>query len=130
MYEIVLRFYVNGKREADSLYTKTYKRKGMAEIIAKEHIVIGSNILNEEIRIEGYVRGVLRIATEDEAKQAYLKGKPVYADSEYGKDMLRPSWEYGSHASREELFYRSASLFNYGNHYNGNYYIEMEGECK
>ena len=124
MYEVIIRTYVNGKREKDGVYFKTYKRKGMAEKVAKEHTTTGENILNEEVRTEGYVRGVLKPVTEEEAKYAYCHGKHVYADSEYGKEMLRPSGEYGSHASREELFYRSASFFNYGNHYNGNYYIE------
>lgn len=127
MYEIIVKTYVNGERKEDCVCGKKYKRKGNAAKAANEYTFIEYNGLNEEIKRVAYVRNVLKQTTEEKAKYAYCHNKNVYADGEYGKEMLRPSGEYGSHASREELFYRSASVFNYGNHYNGNYYIE-EGE--
>lgn len=49
--------------------------------------------------------------TKAEALATYCKGGKVYAykpATGEGLKALRPSWDYGSHASREDLFYRSA----------------------
>lgn len=46
--------------------------------------------------------------TKDEAKQRYCKGEPVYVTTRHRTHWKLPaSYEYSSHAPKEELFYRS-----------------------
>lgn len=123
MFEIVVKQFVDGNRVDDWVYKTRYVKNGNAKRkaneLTREFIDHGRTYRNI-----AYVRKNLVCVTEDEAKEKYIHGYDVYVNSEYGKDKLRKSSEYGSHASREELFYRSASNFNYGNYYNGSYYIE------
>ena len=61
--------------------------------------------------------------TVDEALKLYRCTDDVYADDHNGdKGKLRPHYEYGSHASFEELFWKAASHYNYGNYYEGKFY--------
>ncbi len=46
--------------------------------------------------------------TENEAKTLYCSGEKVYISTDAREHWKMPSsWEYGSHAPKEELFYRS-----------------------
>lgn len=127
MYQIVTETRVNGKREMDSIYTKIYIRKGAAERNAKGSCYSHRTDDGKIVDRKSYVRGLLRPVTENEAKDAYCKGKRIWIDGEYGQVKITPSYEYGSHAPAEELFYRGVChCRGYYMEYDGNYYIEDE----
>ena len=116
MYQVIVQTWVNGVRDNDMVLTKIYQKKGFANRKAKEY-----NVTNGHINRKAYVRKLLNPVTKEEAKIAYCKCKPVWKDGEYGQIKLMESGAYGSHASIEELFYRSA-----GAYYNGNFYVEID----
>lgn len=127
MYQIVKEIRVDGKREADSIYPKIYVRKGPAERYARGRYGAYRTDDGKIVEWKSYVRGFLRPVTEDEAKTAYCKGRRIWVDDEYGQTRIRASWEYGSHAPDEELFYRGVChCRGYYRKYDGNYYIEDE----
>ena len=126
MYEVVVETFVDDARQDDMVLATKYVREGNAQNKAKEWQCRGMTAQGKSYMTRAYIRGTLIPVSEEEAKLAYCKDKSVYVDSEFGKDKIRPSYHYSSHASREELFYRSSSAYNYGNHYEGNYYIDSE----
>lgn len=119
MYQIVVNYWINGKREKDSLCPNIYKYRKTAERKAKDLFTDSITILGDHLTRKAYVRNMLIPATEEEAKVAYCKCNSIWINTPYGIEKIRSSWEYGSHAPAEELFYRSCG---YG--YDGNYYIE------
>lgn len=119
MYQVITEIRVDGKREMDMIQPKIYTRKGWAKRCADDATLTHKCCNDNTMEKKSYVRGVLRLASEEEAKTAYCKCKHIWIDGEYGQEKIRNSWEYGSHAPASELFYRSCG---YG--YNGNYYIE------
>lgn len=126
MYQVITEIIVDGKREMDSIFPKVYVRKKAAERNATSHTGVRND--GKKIETKCYVRGFLHPTTEQEAKDAYCKGKSVWVDGEYGQVKVTPSWEYGSHASKSELFYRGVYHCRgyYCDDYKGNYYIEEE----
>lgn len=121
MYQVIIRTWVDGERQMDSVYTKMYAKRGFAERKAKE-----LTWEKGDVRREGYVRPVLKMVTKEEAKKAYCHSKHVYVDWEYGQELLTPSGWYGSHAPAEELFYRGVdNLVGYGKWNEVNYYVEF-----
>ncbi len=119
MYQVIVNCWINEKRDSDSLCPKLYRYKKTAERRAKEFYTDSTTICGDHILRKAYVRKTLSPATEKEAKVAYCRCKNIWIDTPYGIEKIRSSWEYGSHATSEELFYRSCG---YG--YDGNYYIE------
>ena len=116
VYQVIIETWVDGVREEDRVLAKTYEKKGFAERKAKKCVEVNPHIVRK-----AYVRPLLNKVTEEEAKNSYCHGKPVYIDCEYGKREMPPSHLYGSHAPASELFYRSR-----GWGYKGNYYLEAE----
>lgn len=125
MYQVVTEITVDGKREIDMVHAKIYSKKGWAKRAAKDWTLTHKICDDRTMEKKSYVRGFLQPATKEEAKKAYCKCKRIWIDSQYGHERLRNSWEYGSHASAEELFYRSIEQTG-GYGYDGNYYIEYE----
>ena len=125
MYQIVTETYVDGKREMDSIYTKTYISRAWAERNARGSSYTVKTEDGRTIKRRAYVRPVLNPVTKEEAKAAYCKSENVYVDGEYGQTMLTPSGHYGSHAPSDVLFYRSIEQ-NAGCDYDGNFYVEFE----
>jgi len=122
MYQVIVQTWVNGVRENDMVLTKTYSKKGFADRKAKEFqtgIIRGFN--DTYIKRKVYVRKMLKQVSEEEAKAMYCRCEPVWGESKHGYFKLTPSWDYGSHAPIETLFYRSA-----GDYYNGNFYVEID----
>lgn len=127
MFQIVTETRVNGKREADSVYSKVYVRKGAAERNARSSYGSRRTDDGKIVEWKSYVRGFLRPVTENEAKVAYCKGSRIWVDGEYGQTRVPASWEYGSHAPAAELFYRGVChCRGHYMEYDGNYYIEDE----
>lgn len=122
MFQIITETYVDGERQPDMVYVKTYKRFGNARRNAVSE-TINSN--GRVIKRKQYVRGFLRTVTREVAKEAYTKGKRIWVDGKYGQVHLRGSWEYCSHAPASELFNRSVAQ-EVGYDYNGFFYIEDE----
>ncbi len=126
MYEIVVMPFVDNERKKDWIYATKYTRKVNAERKARDISGVVRRGDWGTYTLKAYVRKELRLTTEEEAKKRYCSGYSVYVVGTYGKEKLRSSHEYGSHASCDELFYRSASVFNFGNKYNGDYYVEVD----
>lgn len=124
MYQVIIRTWVDGERQTDSVYTKMYAKRGFAERKAKEYI--REYRTDHHVKQEAYVRPVLKMVTKEEAKRAYCQDKPVYVDNKYGQELLTPSGWYGSHAPEEELFYRSVNAeIGWTKKGNTNYYVEF-----
>ena len=125
MFQIITETYVDGKREMDSVYTKIYKRKGAAERNARSSCYSCVTEDGRTIERTAYVRGYLDLVEREIAKEAYIKCKRIWIDGKYGQIRLPNSWEYGSHAPAEQLFWRSVEqTVSYW--YDGNFYIEDE----
>ena len=127
MYQIITETYINGIREMDSVYTKTYKRRSYAEKNAR-----GSNcsFVTEDgrsVEKKAYVRGLLRCLNNNRefANHLYCQGRRIWVDGKYGQVRLPNSLEYGSHAPAFELFNRSVEQV-VGYRYEGNFYVEDE----
>lgn len=124
MYQVIIRTWVDGERQMDSVYTKMYAKRGFAERKAKEYI--REYRTDHHVKQEAYVRPVLKMVTKEEAKRAYCRDKSVYVGNKYGQELLTPSGWYGSHAPAEELFYRGVdNLVGYGKWNEVNYYVEF-----
>lgn len=127
MYQIHVRTWVNNVRQADSIIVKEYVRLRNAEKAAKSYICDEINHNGEHIVREAVILPTMSSVARNEAREAYCNGKDVWVDDEYGRYRLRPSWEYGSHDTRERLFTRSIEQsvgWRYPNcNYTGSYYI-------
>ena len=124
MYQIVTETIVNGKRCLDSLSTKLYAKKGNAERVAKNRCYTTISPTGETVEYHSYVRGILTTVTVEEAKAAYRRCQHVWIMGKYGNVMLTPSGYYGSHASQDELFWRSVHTVAPVYDYVGDFYIE------
>ena len=125
MYQVTIYTWENDKRIDDMVLTKIYVKKGCAINKARRCFKSFPSSNGGTIVQQAIVTGVLIPVSENKAKETYCKCKSVYVDGKYGKERLRDSVSYGSHASIEELFYRSLHDY-YGYNYNGNFYIEEE----
>lgn len=125
MYQVVTEMWIDGKREMDSICTKIYVRKRWAERQAHENTGVFKICDDRLMEKKSYVRGMLRPVSMLEARSAYCKCRRIWIDGDYGQIKIPNSWEYGSHASAEELFHRSVNQSG-GYGYNGNYYIEYK----
>lgn len=126
MYQIITETRINGIREMDSVYTKTYKRRSYAEKNARGSCCSFITEDGRSVEKKAYVRGFLFCLNNREiAKEAYCQGMRIWVDGKYGQIRLPNSWEYGSHAPAFELFNRSVEqVVGYG--YEGNFYVEDE----
>ena len=116
MYEINIRTWIDGERQPDTIVNKTYVRLRNAEKAAKAYLASG------KVTQEAIILPVMTSVTRNEAREAYCKCKDVWVYDGYGKERLRPSWDYGSHDTRESLFSRSIEQ-SVGWNYEGPYYI-------
>ena len=121
MYQVIVETRINGVRDNDMVLTKMYSARGWAIRKANEYNGVTRGYNGNYIDRKAYVRKLLKPVTKAEAKAAYCKCEPVWKDGEYGQIKLMESGAYGSHASIEELFHRSA-----GDYYNGNFYVEID----
>ena len=121
MYEIIIKTYINNKRQKDMRFAKRYSKYGNAAKKAKELTRI-----RDGIEYRAYVIKELILVPKDVAKKEYCKYRRVFVETEYGLDYLPDPGMYGSHAPASELFYRSLNHINgYWKEYDGNFYIEM-----
>jgi hypothetical protein len=122
MYQVHVRTWVDDERQMDSILVKEYARLGNAEREANRQALDTYNHSGQHIVRIGIVFPAMTSVARNEAREAYCKGESVWVNGEHGKLRLRPSWDYCSHASREELFARSIEQ-SVGWHYEGPYYV-------
>ena len=122
MYQVHVRTWVNDERQMDSILVKEYAKLGNADREANRQTLHTINRNGQHVVRVGLVFPAMTSVARNEAREAYCKGKDVWVNDAYGRVQLRPSWDYCSHASREELFARSIEQ-SVGWHYEGPYYI-------
>ena len=121
MYEIIVKTYVNDKRQKDMRFAKRYAKYGNAAKKAKE-----LTRTQDGIEYKAYVIKELIPVPEDLAKKEYCNYRRIFVETEHGLDYLPDPGMYGSHAPASELFYRSLNHINgYWKEYDGNFYLEM-----
>ena len=121
MYEIIIRVWVDNKRQKDMIFAKRYTKYGNAVRKAKE-----LTRTENGIEYKAYVIKELIPVSEDEAKKEYCHYRRIFVETEHGLDYLPDPGMYGSHAPASELFYRSLNHINgYWKEYDGNFYLEM-----
>ena len=100
------------------LYQVSYKRNKNAKKLSSKYVMLQNDknwyenaIKAANVKYPVSVWIVLSEASLEEAKAEYCKGTAVFVlDNDGDWRKLAPIWCYGSHASSEELFYRSLEI--------------------